>query len=110
MGWSGDHPTTRVGTPPHNVCIVSRSPDRDTVANHDSPFDLPSERGQMTCDHIASTAQSASQPTIFFVTNSAASCCTKCPAFGIVISVRSFATQFQVSFSAPGNNAVSLRP
>src|SRR5262245_5233838 len=44
------------------------------------------------------------------VTMSDASCWTKCPALGIVTSVRSLSSHSQVLLSAPGSSAGSSRP
>ena len=40
-----------------------------------------------------------------FETRSAASCCTKCPAPGMVTNVKSFSTKSHVPLSAPGRSA-----
>ena len=49
---------------------------------------------------------------IFIVreTKSAASCWTKCPAPGIVTSVKSFSNQFQVPFNPSASSAASPNP
>ncbi len=82
------------------------------VANREG-FAAP-RAGKREVSHVRSPSRgnylSLSQRTIVLVTTGAASCCTKCPACGMVTSVSWLSIQFQVSFRAPGKRAVSFKP
>ena len=62
------------------------------------------------CPMNAPDRYRSSQARIVFVTRSAASACTKCPAPGTVVIVRSFSIQSHVPFSAGDSSAVSPSP